>query len=285
MGGVLWSNPEDSTPMHDNMQQPVLVGTIPSGPRITSFNDSKSSFQKGLPESVTMVKNPFVLKHSDTHLTNATANGGTELRFVYSALKKCQVAIFRHSSVSETMPLSTCSTPEEVPADWGHSVLLELPAEDEKSTEVKLPAIGLDKPIEVLLLVISPLEGGKWTQWHYLKFEPLKSSPAWYLSSWEEKMKCGNQTFSVMKIFSNKDEKVSSEFGVCLICQGQQANTMVLPCRHLCVCEECASKLGSRQPLCPVCRSVIKCMLQLSSSKMAETEMPGLQTAHEPSQS
>ena len=44
---------------------------------------------------------------------------------------------------------------------------------------------------------------------------------------------------------------------LCIICFSEMKDTMFIPCRHLCVCVECAKTL-SKQPtsrrLCPICR-------------------------------
>lgn len=47
----------------------------------------------------------------------------------------------------------------------------------------------------------------------------------------------------------------------CVICLTDPRNTAVLPCRHLCVCEECAKQLqvgaATRNDHCPICRGNI----------------------------
>merc|ERR1719203_225104 len=47
----------------------------------------------------------------------------------------------------------------------------------------------------------------------------------------------------------------------CVICLTDPRNTAVLPCRHLCVCEECAQQLqigaAVRNDHCPICRGKI----------------------------
>ena len=44
----------------------------------------------------------------------------------------------------------------------------------------------------------------------------------------------------------------------CLICFDEgRADTVALPCRHLCVCHDCAEPLRHSMPLCPVCRTPV----------------------------
>ena len=46
-----------------------------------------------------------------------------------------------------------------------------------------------------------------------------------------------------------------SEENICIICMCEKKNTMILPCRHLCLCSYCSMQLQSqRSKICPVCR-------------------------------
>eukprot|EP00435_Cladocopium_sp_Y103_P008653 s2075_g2.t1 len=48
----------------------------------------------------------------------------------------------------------------------------------------------------------------------------------------------------------------------CVVCLSDPRNTAILPCRHLCLCEECARELtiGAqlRGDTCPICRGKIQ---------------------------
>jgi len=50
----------------------------------------------------------------------------------------------------------------------------------------------------------------------------------------------------------------------CVICLSEPRNTAIKPCRHLCVCEECAGRLQAgaalRNDHCPICRGPIEGM-------------------------
>lgn len=41
----------------------------------------------------------------------------------------------------------------------------------------------------------------------------------------------------------------------CSICLTNDANTIIVPCRHMCLCEECGKTLiQSNTEVCPICR-------------------------------
>jgi len=53
----------------------------------------------------------------------------------------------------------------------------------------------------------------------------------------------------------------------CVICITEPPNTTLLPCRHMCVCDECAGFLMGQAPAerkCPVCRSLINSTVKVN---------------------
>ena len=46
---------------------------------------------------------------------------------------------------------------------------------------------------------------------------------------------------------------------LCVICQDREKCIMILPCRHLCVCQDCQRPLLQQQPVtCPICRRAVR---------------------------
>ncbi|ESL06685.1 hypothetical protein TRSC58_05638 [Trypanosoma rangeli SC58] len=55
------------------------------------------------------------------------------------------------------------------------------------------------------------------------------------------------------------DSNGEEEMDLCVICLTSARNTTILPCRHMCLCHECASVLRFQQNnCCPVCRANIE---------------------------
>ena len=44
-------------------------------------------------------------------------------------------------------------------------------------------------------------------------------------------------------------------------------DTTVLPCRHMCMCSECAKVLRVNSEKCPICRTPIEQLLQIKISR------------------
>ncbi|XP_043724412.1 probable E3 ubiquitin-protein ligase LUL3 isoform X2 [Telopea speciosissima] len=49
----------------------------------------------------------------------------------------------------------------------------------------------------------------------------------------------------------------------CVICMTEPKDTAVLPCRHLCMCRECANELKNQSNKCPICRQAIQELLEI----------------------
>jgi E3 ubiquitin-protein ligase MGRN1 len=49
----------------------------------------------------------------------------------------------------------------------------------------------------------------------------------------------------------------------CVVCLTNRKNTTVLPCRHFCMCDECAKLLLKRTRTCPMCRLPISSVLNI----------------------
>ncbi|KAJ7340193.1 hypothetical protein OS493_002924 [Desmophyllum pertusum] len=66
---------------------------------------------------------------------------------------------------------------------------------------------------------------------------------------------------------SGKDEDNElEETGLeCVICMSDMRDTLILPCRHLCLCRDCAESLRFQASNCPICRSPFHALLQISA--------------------
>ncbi|KAI3450550.1 hypothetical protein Pfo_007215 [Paulownia fortunei] len=49
----------------------------------------------------------------------------------------------------------------------------------------------------------------------------------------------------------------------CIICLCKSRNTIVLPCRHLCLCSNCAKILSFKSSQCPICRKPVERFLEI----------------------
>jgi len=51
---------------------------------------------------------------------------------------------------------------------------------------------------------------------------------------------------------------------MCVVCLSEPKDTTVLPCRHMCMCSECARALRFQSNKCPICRNPVESLLEIS---------------------
>ncbi|KAL5228856.1 hypothetical protein ABZP36_017121 [Zizania latifolia] len=59
----------------------------------------------------------------------------------------------------------------------------------------------------------------------------------------------------------NVDEDDSGK--MCVICLSEPRDTTILPCRHMCLCRECAQTLRYQTNKCPICRQPAESLLEI----------------------
>ncbi|KAL0375091.1 UNVERIFIED_CONTAM: putative E3 ubiquitin-protein ligase LOG2 [Sesamum radiatum] len=57
----------------------------------------------------------------------------------------------------------------------------------------------------------------------------------------------------------------------CVICLSEPRDTTVLPCRHMCMCSECAKVLTLQTNKCPICRQPVERLLEIKISNGTNT--------------
>ena len=61
----------------------------------------------------------------------------------------------------------------------------------------------------------------------------------------------------------------------CVICMTNRKDTTVLPCRHMCMCSECADALRHRTNKCPICRNPIESLLHIKMQNRGQAQADG----------
>ncbi|XP_056633751.1 E3 ubiquitin-protein ligase MGRN1 isoform X1 [Diorhabda sublineata] len=76
------------------------------------------------------------------------------------------------------------------------------------------------------------------------------------------------------------DDDTEDNGSECVICMCDVRDTLILPCRHLCLCNSCADSLRYQANNCPICRAPFRALLQIralqkcSSSNLAAISPP-----------
>jgi len=70
---------------------------------------------------------------------------------------------------------------------------------------------------------------------------------------------------------TNKDPQPDDEDTSCVVCLSEPRDTVMLPCRHLCMCSPCADKLRYQHGTCPFCRNPFQALLRIKAIKNGKT--------------
>lgn len=73
---------------------------------------------------------------------------------------------------------------------------------------------------------------------------------------------------------ADEEEEGGEKSRECVICMTEPRDTTVLPCRHMCMCSECAKVLRLQSNKCPICRTSIESLLQIKISKQEDEKPP-----------
>eukprot|EP00475_Leptophrys_vorax_P016319 TRINITY_DN22787_c0_g1_i1.p1 TRINITY_DN22787_c0_g1~~TRINITY_DN22787_c0_g1_i1.p1 ORF type:complete len:391 (+),score=60.04 TRINITY_DN22787_c0_g1_i1:104-1174(+) len=95
---------------------------------------------------------------------------------------------------------------------------------------------------------------------------PSPSSVGLVLKVMRQVVQVGNRFYTMKEIYGSKRGRSNSSTAMnsdCVICMCNYANTAVLPCRHMCLCQDCATLLRSQSNKCPICRSHVLKLLKI----------------------
>jgi len=63
------------------------------------------------------------------------------------------------------------------------------------------------------------------------------------------------------------NDDVDDNGSECVICMCEPRDTLILPCRHLCLCNGCADNLRYQANNCPICRAKFYALLQVRAMR------------------
>ena len=62
------------------------------------------------------------------------------------------------------------------------------------------------------------------------------------------------EKFDSMRHFEKKEKRDAE----CVVCLDKPKDHLIMPCMHMCLCEECAQDFGDPKASCPICGKKVK---------------------------
>ncbi|XP_069785729.1 E3 ubiquitin ligase RNF157 isoform X2 [Narcine bancroftii] len=69
-------------------------------------------------------------------------------------------------------------------------------------------------------------------------------------------------------------DELSDNSAECVVCLSDIRDTLILPCRHLCLCNACADTLRYQANNCPICRLPFRALLQIRAMRKKVDPLP-----------
>ncbi|WAQ97338.1 RN157-like protein [Mya arenaria] len=83
-----------------------------------------------------------------------------------------------------------------------------------------------------------------------------------------------NKNNDKVKDDDGEEDELEDSGAECVICMSDMRDTLILPCRHLCLCSTCAESLRYQASNCPICRSPFRALLQIRAMRKKQAPLP-----------
>jgi len=128
-------------------------------------------------------------------------------------------------------------------------------------------------PIAIALQTISEEDGSSTqTQTQYTFASLLHCADDTYeIKVVQQKIQYLGQVYSLHEIYGvdHTGEREGEGSRECIVCLSEARDTVVLPCRHMCLCNGCAELMRLQTNKCPICRSPVRSLLHVVLGKDA----------------
>jgi len=95
----------------------------------------------------------------------------------------------------------------------------------------------------------------------------------------KQKIQVQGNAYELQEIYGIEQSEESENSKECVICMSAPKDTTVLPCRHMCMCSDCAKVLRYQTNKCPICRCAVESLLQIKVTPTAGDPSAAMQTA------
>uniref|UniRef100_A0A8C3PVR6 E3 ubiquitin-protein ligase n=1 Tax=Chrysolophus pictus TaxID=9089 RepID=A0A8C3PVR6_CHRPC len=177
-----------------------------------------------------------------------------------------------HNGVASYVPRDTSLQSETVHYKRGVCQQFCVPSHTVDPSEWSEEELGFDLDREVFPMVVhAVVDEGTWAYWGNprvgppLYFLPQHADGTFCVKPLKQKQVVDGVSYLLQEIYGieNKyntqdskvaEDEVSDNSAECVVCLSDVRDTLILPCRHLCLCNTCADTLRYQANNCPICR-------------------------------
>jgi len=269
-----------------NQDQPLLQG-YPNASNSASATESQSANRGGEEKEVKKIRNYFNLRKDTLKLEPVEGKPMKyRLSFKFDITKDTVCGIF--CTARELWNMKYVTTGIEWQTKQHRFVFNKMETEFKSNIEFALPDLdcqNFQNNAEYYSVIVvmeaqsqqsRPFEKRR-SQITFCTLD-MKDSGVPELKVSRQKLQIGGRALEMKDIYGlNETSEAHSaeENKVCAICIFEIADTLVLPCRHLCLCKGCAQLMRMQTNRCPICRADASSLLRI---QFPNSESDGRQT-------
>jgi E3 ubiquitin-protein ligase MGRN1 len=231
----------------------------------------------------TTVRNHFALKKPSLQLVTKDGGNAHFVSFEFANTLPCSVNVY-FSAVEDLdsggRPSEYRAKAESTTVDFdetGHAQYYS----DRTAGNISLSVQMLDRLVQeavnvdcgtlncvfpiVIALASRTNESGKHSSSQTTYANVLKKHDAYSVQILKQKIvvEGHDHAYDVQEIFgiANTNDEEDNE---CVVCMSEPRDTTVMPCRHMCLCHECAESLRKQTNKCPICRESVQSLLRIN---------------------
>lgn len=263
------------------MQDPRVINAVynnqsaaPFGPQTHVHSFNQPAPQVTAPSATAVRADALVLRDTVTLTETAPGTGIYSLSFEFIAKVNCSIAIYQFAETRQNpnAPMSfyvdTTQYPQPVSFSFGPTPRSRFPPNtvtiDLKRYSKDLYEFKNMKNYPLILDISPQYPDPRPPQSHttYLMYQP--SAQSWSTVVVRQVFTVNGVANLLQDLFGMSSDAVGSE---CVVCLTEKKEVAIIPCRHVCLCTNCAELMTSRHnSKCPMCRGPVQSYMRLQVS-------------------
>jgi hypothetical protein len=262
------------------MQDPRVLNAVynsqsaPFGPQTHMRSFGQPSVQVTAPSAVAIRPDALILKDTVTLTETVPGSGMYSLGFEFIAKFNCSVSVYQFAEARQTpnaavsFYVDTNLYPQPIAYTFGPTARSRFPANavtiNMRHYPVPLYEFKNMKNYPLVLDITPQYPDPRPPQSHTTYLMYKSQGQNWHTIVVRQVFTFNGVPNLLQDLFGIESQEGSSE---CVVCLTDKKDVAIIPCRHVCLCANCAELMVSRQTAkCPICRGPVQSYMRLQVS-------------------
>jgi len=276
MGGSA-PKPEPQRPVQDPRVLNAVYNNLsaaPFGPQTHMHSFEQPPAQVNAPSAVAIRPDALILKDTITVSETAPGSGVYSLGFEFIAKFNCSISVYQFAEARQnpnaaaSFTVDTSQYPQPVAYSFGPTPRSRFPINAVTINMRQYPSPLYEfknmKNYPLILDIAPQYPDSRPPQSHTTYLMYKSSAQGWQPVVVRQVFTSNGVANLLQDIFGMESKEGSSE---CVVCLTERKEVAIIPCRHVCLCVNCAELMTSRQTAkCPICRGPVQSYMRLQVS-------------------